>query len=61
MYVRAFFNVQCLICGNKTTAKKVEQLRISGKVIQKHYNINLKANYTLAMAIVFLQHNGNKL
>lgn len=51
VYIRAFFNMQCLICENKTTTK-AELLCILGKVIQKLYNINLKANYTLATAFL---------
>lgn len=53
VYIGAFFNMPCLICGNKTTTK-AELMCILGKVIQKLYSINLKANYTLATATAFL-------
>lgn len=62
LHVSAFFDVQCLIWGKKRkTKQKKEMLCTLVNVIQKPYSTNLKANYTLAMASAFLQHNGNKL
>lgn len=48
-----FLDVQGLNLGGETKQKE-ELLCILGKVIQKPCTINLKANYTLAMASTFL-------